>query len=206
MKKSVFFLLLWVVLPLSAEEISTPKILVVGDSIGAAYGLSPTQGWVHLLDEKLLESGYSYRMINASISGDTTSGGRYRIERSLETHRPEIVLIELGGNDGLRGLSLKQMRQNLQSMIEAAKQHDAEVILLGMRIPPNYGPAYTEKFHATYQTLAEKYQTALVPFLLDGIELSEKHLQSDGIHPTAAAQPIIVDNVWQVLEALLNEN
>lgn len=179
-------------------------MLVLGDSLSAAYGIEPERGWVSLLAARLDEREYGYRVVNASLSGDTTRGGRARLPRALEVHRPAIVVLELGGNDGLRGTPIDEMRANLAAMIEASRSSCADVLLAGMRIPPNYGRAYTEKFHRIYHSLAEQHEVTLLPFLLDGIALERDLMQEDGIHPNADAQPLILDRVWERLEPLLD--
>jgi len=178
-------------------------ILVVGDSISTAYGLDYEQGWVSLLQAKLLEQGYEYEVINASISGDVTASGRSRIGKQLQLHSPDIVIIELGGNDGLRGLPVKDLMQNLQSMIEDSLNNSAEVVLAGMQILPNYGPRYTNAFKQTYVDLAQQYDIRLVPFILEGIGGVPGMMQADGIHPNEQAQPVIVENIWPVLNEVL---
>ncbi|EPC01211.1 hypothetical protein L861_11595 [Litchfieldella anticariensis FP35 = DSM 16096] len=196
--------LVWLCLVAAPVHADTrPTLLVMGDSLSAAYGIEQEQSWVHLLAERL---GDDIRVINASISGETTSGGLSRLPELLRQHEPELVLLELGGNDGLRGLSPRQMHANLAKMIEASHEADAGVLLLGIDIPPNYGPAYREAFRNTYTELAETYNVPLVPFILENIALDESLMQGDGIHPTASAQPIILDNVWPKLETLLERH
>jgi len=180
-----------------------PLILVVGDSLSAAYGLAPGQGWVDLLAARLAAEGYRHQTVNASISGDTTAGGRARLPALLARHRPAIVVIELGGNDGLRGGSLKSTRENLDAMVVAAQKSGARVLVLGMRLPPNYGPAYTREFDAIFSGVAAARKAALVPFLLEGFGDDMAYFQPDRIHPTAAAQPKLLANVWPALVPLL---
>ncbi|MEN8216998.1 MAG: arylesterase [Pseudomonadota bacterium] len=175
------------------------RLLVIGDSLSAAYGIAPQEGWVHLLEQRLHETGSKYQIINSSISGDTTSGGHNRLAKILQQYQPSIVILELGANDGLRGLSLKAMRANLAAMIKQSQQAGARVLLLGMRIPPNYGKTYTARFHQIYYDLAATYDIALVPFFLEGVAGNRTLMQDDGIHPTAAAQERLLDNVWSVL-------
>lgn len=182
-----------------------PAILVVGDSLSAAYGIAVEEGWVALLERRLREEGYEYAVVNASVSGDTSRGALARLPRLLDTHAPAVVIIEIGGNDGLRGLPVTELRTNLSRMIEAAQGTGARVLLLGMRIPPNYGPRYTQEFADTYATLAERYDAALVPFILDDVALDEKLMQDDGIHPRADAQPLIMERVWERLAPLLKD-
>ncbi|OQW68190.1 MAG: arylesterase [Proteobacteria bacterium ST_bin12] len=180
-------------------------IVVFGDSLSAAYGIQPNTGWVALLENKLKTQNSPYKVVNASISGETTSGGLTRFDQMLKTHQPNIVVIELGANDGLRGLSLSEMQSNLNSMITKAKAKNATVMLLGMKIPPNYGIQYTQKFSAIYHDSAQKYQLSLVPFFLDGVAGNRSLVQDDGLHPTAAAQPKLLENVWPKLESLLKK-
>ncbi|MCD6436983.1 MAG: arylesterase [Halomonas sp.] len=178
-----------------------PTLLVMGDSLSAAYGIEQERGWVTLLAERLEGEA---QVINASISGETTSGGAQRLANIIGQRQPDIVLLELGGNDGLRGLPPTQMRSNLASMIEQSQQAGADVLLLGIDIPPNYGQAYRDAFTGVFHSLADEYDVSLVPFLLEDIALNEQLMQDDGIHPTAEAQPIILDNVWPALEPLLD--
>ncbi|MBE0465294.1 MAG: arylesterase [Halomonadaceae bacterium] len=192
------------IVTLSAPTINAnerPIVLVMGDSLSAAYGLENDQGWVTLLEKRLSDQA---TVANASISGETTSGGLQRFSDILTKQQPNIVLLELGGNDGLRGLAPTQMRDNLARMIEQSQEADAQVLLLGIDIPPNYGQAYRDAFTGVYYSLAEEYDVPLVPFLLEDIALNQALMQSDGIHPTADAQPIILDNVWPELEPLLD--
>jgi acyl-CoA thioesterase-1 len=178
-------------------------LLVFGDSLSAAYGLRADQGWVAQLQQRLATEGYGYRVVNASVSGETTSGGRNRLERALSQHRPQLVVLELGANDGLRGLPVKDAQGNLRAMIEASRRAGAEVLLLGIRIPPNYGPQYTRAFDAMYTSLAAEMKVPLVPFLLEGIALDSRYMQADGLHPNAAGQPRVLNNVWPQIKPLL---
>jgi len=182
-----------------------PVVLVVGDSLSAGYGVAVDSTWVALLQKRLAAQGYGYRVVNASISGDTTGGARARLPRALELHKPAVVILELGGNDGLRGLPLRQVRENFEFLIERCQAAGAKVVLVGMRMPPNYGAAYADGFHALYGELAKRYGTALLGFFLDGVALDEKLMQADGIHPTAAAQPRLLDNLWPVLSQVLEK-
>lgn len=177
--------------------------LVVGDSISAAFGLDTAQGWVALLQKRLDQQGRSIHVVNASISGDTSAGGLARLPALLAKHRPALVMIELGGNDGLRGTPLTQLQQNLANMIAASKSSGAQVMLLGMRLPPNYGKRYTEGFAGVYEQLAATHQVPLLPFFLEGVGGVPGLMQADGIHPTADAQPRLLDNLWALLEARL---
>lgn len=179
---------------------SQGNILVIGDSISAAFGLKKSEGWVALLEKELAGK---YQMVNASISGDTTSGGRYRLAKALDHYQPKFVIIELGGNDGLRGTPVKQIRANLQAMVNMVKDAGAQAILLGMMIPPNYGERYTSAFASIYAELASEMNIPLVPFLLEGVAGIGGMMQDDGIHPTAAAQPIMMHHVKEVLAPLL---
>jgi acyl-CoA thioesterase-1 len=187
----------------AAHAASPPTILVFGDSISAAYGISVEDGWVALLQKKLTSQGYGYRVVNASVSGETTGGGAARLPRALELHRPAIVILELGGNDGLRGLPVEEVRANLDSMIRKSRAAGARVLIVGMRMPPNYGPAYSQKFQALYADLAQHYRAPFVPFLLQKVALNGDLMQTDGIHPTARAQPALLDTIWPALEPLL---
>jgi len=182
-----------------------PTMLVVGDSLSAGYGMDTDQTWVAMLESRLEEEGYGYRVVNASISGDTTGGGLRRIPRALRVHQPEIVILELGGNDGLRGTPVSVLYSNLDSMISRARDSGALVVLAGMLIPPNYGPDYAEEFAAVYPALAQKYDLPLIPFFMDGVALNLSLMQEDGIHPTVEAQPILLENVWSVLSETLSE-
>jgi len=178
-------------------------ILVFGDSLSAEYGLPRDTGWVKLLSDRLAKEAAQYSVVNASISGETTSGGRTRLALLLQQRQPSIVVLQLGANDGLRGLSLAAMRENLASMIDASRSAGARVLLIGIRIPPNYGREYAERFAALYAQLAQEKKVALVPFLLDGFADDLEYFQADRIHPTARAQPRILETVWPQLAPLL---
>jgi acyl-CoA thioesterase-1 len=177
-----------------------PTVLVWGDSLSAAYGIPVDKGWVNLLQEKLSDN---YRVVNGSISGETSAGGLTRLPEALKTHQPAYLLLELGANDGLRGIDLPTMRSNLEAMLKLAQAANAKVILLGIQLPPNYGSTFTEKFAAIYTDLAKQYNAQLVPFLLDGVADNWDLMQADGLHPTAEAQPKVLENVWKVLETVL---
>jgi len=196
-------LLMFAFAPLAGRA-DPATILVFGDSISAGYGLpSVERGWVALLQTKLESSGYGYRVVNASVSGETTAGGLARLPRALGLHHPQIVILELGGNDGLRALPVPEMRANLAAMVRLAKDSGAAVLLLGIRIPPNYGPDYTEQFFNSYAILGKELRVPVVPFLLDGIALSPELMQADGIHPNEQGQEKLVANVWPALQPLL---
>ena len=192
--------LLFLVLPNMAEA---RIILIVGDSLSAAYGIPVEQGWVALLQERLDSRDYPCRIINASISGDTTANARARLSQALASHEPDVVLLELGGNDGLRGLSLAAMKSNLAAMISSVQETGAQLLLIGVQLPPNYGPRYTEKFQAVYRELAAEHDLALLPSLVDGIGTEQNLMQQDGIHPNVTAQPLIRDHVWEAMLPLL---
>lgn len=200
----VLFLTMVLSFSLSSYARSAPKtVLVIGDSLSAEYGLPYGSGWVSLLKKKIKAEKLRAKIVNASISGDTTSGGKRRLPLLLLQHQPSVVIIELGGNDGLRGLSLRTIEANLRAMISAAHKISANVLLTGMRIPPNYGRHYTESFAAIYTRLANETDSPLVPFLLDGFADQDDLFLSDGVHPTAEAQPLILANVWMHLEPML---
>lgn len=189
--------------PAEVKGSGGPVLLVVGDSLSAEYGLPRGTGWVQLLADRLRASGNDYRVVNASISGETTSGGRTRLPALLKEHRPRVIVLELGANDGLRGLPLTVMRDNLAAMIRQGQAAGAKVLLVGLRVPPNYGREYADRFADTFATLAREFKVPLVPFLLDGFAESLDLFQADRIHPTAEAQPRMLDNVWPVLRPLL---
>jgi acyl-CoA thioesterase-1 len=186
-----------------AEQLQSPRLLVLGDSLSAAHGIPRQQGWVTLLQQRLDEDGYPYRVINASISGDTTNGGLARLPAALARFRPVVVVIELGGNDGLRGFSLTRTRDNLVRMVDVAHDAGANVLLLGVRLPANYGRAYGERFQQVYAEVSQLTGAPLVPFFLAGVAEYRETMQPDGIHPNAAGQPLMLDNVWPALRPLL---
>lgn len=186
-----------------AQSTSPNTIVVYGDSLSAAYGIAQTAGWVHLLQQKLIQEKRDYQVVNASISGETTSGGLSRFATMLRTHKPRCVVLELGANDGLRGLNLAVSEQNLASMIQQAQQQGAQVVLLGMKIPPNYGLKYTQQFSDMYRKLAQQYSLQWVPFFLAEVAGNPALVQSDGLHPTATAQPQLLKNVWPYVLPLL---
>jgi acyl-CoA thioesterase-1 len=194
---AIFTLLCW------GQVALADTVLVVGDSISAAFGLDTRQGWVALLEKRLAEQGFEHKVVNASISGDTSAGGAARLPGLLVEHQPNLVILELGGNDGLRGQAPAQLQQNLASMIEQSQDAGAKVLLLGMRLPPNYGIRYTTAFAQVFATLAEEKQVAFVPFFLDGVGGVPEMMQRDGIHPAVAAQPVLLENLWPTLLPLL---
>jgi acyl-CoA thioesterase-1 len=187
-----------------AGAASPPRtVVVLGDSLSAGYGLKIQEGWVHLLEQRLAAQGYEYRVVNASVSGETTQGGLARLPRVLETHKPDVVIIELGGNDGLRGLPLGASRENLKKSIDLARKANARVVLVGMVIPPNYGPRYGQQFRDMFAALAQEYQLSFVPFFLDKVALNPDLMQADGIHANAKGQPQLLENLWPKLKPLL---
>jgi acyl-CoA thioesterase-1 len=187
----------------AVAQAAAPAILIVGDSVSAGYGLPPGAGWTTLLQERLVAELFPHRVVNASISGDTTAGGRARLEALLAQHRPAATVIELGGNDGLRGGNLDAMRANLDAMASAAQKAGSRVLLVGMRLPPNYGPAYVQRFDATFREVAKTHKAALVPFFFEGFGDDNAMFQPDRIHPVVTAQPKLLDNVWRELKPLL---
>jgi acyl-CoA thioesterase-1 len=184
---------------------ANPKILIFGDSLSAAYGLSQQEGWAALLQKKLNEERYQYDVVNASVSGETTSGGLSRLNTALAETQPAIIILELGANDGLRGLPLSAMNANLSTMIKQSKKNKAKVLLLGMKIPPNYGPRYAQSFSLTYSQLSKDHKVSLVPFMLENVAARPDLIQQDGLHPNALGQPIILENVWPHLQSLLKK-
>jgi acyl-CoA thioesterase-1 len=188
----------------SASAYSAPKtVLVLGDSLSAEYGLARGAGWVALLEQKLKAEKIDARIVNASISGETTSGGRARLPALLNQHKPQIVVIELGANDGLRGLPVAAAEANLRQMASMSQKQDAKVMLIGMRMPPNYGRAYTERFFNMYENLAKEVKAPLVPFMLEGVADKPALFQADRLHPNADAHPIILNNIWPTFKALI---
>lgn len=180
-------------------------ILIWGDSLSAGYGLRPGEAWPDLLQTRLADQGFPHRVVNGSVSGETSAGGRSRLTAALARHEPEIVILELGANDGLRGLRPALLADNLEAMVADARAAGARVLLVGMQMPPNYGPAYTRGFAQTFTAVAEAQKVALVPFLLDGFADQPEHFQADGIHPNAGAQVRMLDTVWAGLQPLLGE-
>lgn len=190
----------------SATDETGATILVLGDSLSGAYGINTDEGWVALLQQQLVSEGYEYRVINASVSGDTTRTGLSRIESVLQDHQPAIVIIALGGNDGLRGLAFSEIESSLASIIERCRKYNTQILLSGVRLPPNYGPEYSRQFAAIYLRLSDRYDIPLVPRMLDQVAEYPELLQPDGVHPTAGAQPQIMRNVWAGLKPVLDEH
>ena len=184
---------------------SAPTILVFGDSLSAAHGIRPEEGWVALLTQRLQTQGYGYRVVNASVSGETSSGGLERMPRALQLQQPQIVILELGANDGLRGLPVSTTRDNLTRMLQLAQAAKAKVLLVGIRLPPNYGARFNEQFGRLYPELASQFHVPLVPFLLQGVALNPGLMQEDGLHPAAAGEPLVLDTVWPYLRPLLTK-
>ena len=180
-----------------------PTVLIFGDSLSAGYGIDVDQSWTALLQSRLREQGYEHRVVNASISGETTEGGAERIAPAIENFAPELIILELGGNDGLRGFPPQRTRENLEKIITTSKASGAEVVLLGIRIPSNYGPRYTQAFEAVFRDTAEKLDVPWIEFFMDGIALDEDLMQADGIHPNAKAQPRLLDNAWPIISEAL---
>lgn len=187
----------------AAATTSSHTILIVGDSLSAGYGINVEAGWVALLNRRLQQQAYEYRVVNASVSGETTGGGRARLTQLLDYNKPEILILELGSNDGLRGLPLKQVRDNLTNMIQAAQGRRIRVLLIGMQMPPNYGQAYTDGFSSMYTELAQSFKLSLVPFLMDGVALDASLMQGDNMHPNERGQPKLLENVWTKLKPML---
>ncbi len=190
----------------AAQAANAPTVLVFGDSLSAGYGIDVDQSWPALLQSRLESQGYEHRVINASISGETTEGGVTRISSTLENFSPDLVILELGGNDGLRGFPPERMRANLQTIIETVKASGAAVVMLGIRIPTNYGPRYTGAFENVYRELADQLGVLWIEFFMEGIALNEDLMQDDGIHPNAEAQSILLDNAWPIIRQSLNES
>ena len=202
----ILSLLLFVVglfptITLSSEP---PVLLILGDSLSAGYGMDREDSWVNLLELRFKEYGYSYRILNSSISGDTTQGGLSRLPRLLDRYQPEIVIIELGGNDGLRGINPGVTRENMADMIRQSQAVGARVLLAGIKLPPNYGDAYLQQFESIYTDLATEFDTLLVPFFMQGVAFRPDLLQADTIHPNEKGQPVLLDNVWEVLQPALD--
>jgi len=187
----------------SATVTGKPVILVFGDSLSVGYGVPLERGWVNLLTEKLLKKKYNYKVINASISGDTTQSGLSRLPNAIKLYKPSIIVLELGGNDGLRGLPLVQVKKNLNQMLVMLRNDNIKVLLIGIRLPPNYGPAYTKLFHQLYKDLSKSNNIDLLSFMLEGVAGYEKYMQDDGVHPNTKAQSLVLKNIYQRLKGLL---
>jgi acyl-CoA thioesterase-1 len=201
MRRFLAFLLLLTCAQSHATE--TPTVLVFGDSLSAGHGIDVDQSWTTLLQVRLADQGYEHRVINASIGGDTTESGAARIAQAIETFAPSVIILELGGNDGLRGIPADRMRSNLYKIITTSKDSGAAVVLLGIRIPPNYGQRYIEDFDNVFRELASELDVPWIEFFMDGVALNDELMQSDGIHPNAAGQPILLDNAWPIIDAAL---
>ena len=190
-------------IPTTALASESPVLLILGDSLSAGYGMDREKSWVNLLDIRFKEDGYSYRILNSSISGDTTQGGLSRLPRLIDRYQPEIVIIELGANDGLRGIDPGITRENMTDMIRQSQAVGAQVLLAGIKLPPNYGSDYLQQFESIYTDLASEFGTLLVPFFMEGIAFRPDLLQADTIHPNEKGQPVLLDNVWKVLQPAL---
>ena len=190
----------------TAPAASVPTILVFGDSLSAGFGIDVDQSWTALLQSRLDSQGYEHRVINASISGETTEGGKTRIDTALDNFEPELLIIELGGNDGLRGFPPQIMKDNLRAIIDTARSRGTSVVLLGIRIPSNYGPRYTQSFEGVYRELATELEVPWIEFFMEGVALNEELMQDDGIHPNAEAQPILLDNAWPIIREALEQH
>jgi acyl-CoA thioesterase-1 len=204
MRRILAFLL--IICGAAAHAAPVPTVMVFGDSLSAGYGIDVDQSWTSLLQSRLQAKGYEHRVINASISGETTEGGKTRIPSALENFAPDLVILELGGNDGLRGFPPDVMKSNLRNIIETTRASGAAVVLLGIRIPTNYGPRYTDAFEGVYRDLAAELDVPWIEFFMENVALDESLMQDDGIHPNAEAQPILLDNAWPIIEATLSEH
>lgn len=200
-----FFAFLLLLISVHAHGTEVPTVLVFGDSLSAGFGIDVDQSWAALLQTRLQDQGYEHRVVNASISGDTTESGAARIGQALKTFSPSLIILELGGNDGLRGIPPVRMKGNLEKIVNSSKDSGAAVVLLGIRIPPNYGQRYIEDFDSTYREVADELDVPWIEFFMDGVALNEELMQADGIHPNAQAQPILLENAWPIIsEALAN--
>ena len=199
----IWFLSAGLALMCMAQNAAAGTVLIVGDSISAGFGLDTSKGWVALLEQRLKQEGFADKVVNASISGDTSAGGLARLPAALAEHKPDVVVIELGGNDGLRGQPPAQLQQNLASMIQQSRDSGAKVLLLGMQIPPNYGKRYVEAFAKVFGDVAQKEKVPFVPFFLEGVGGHPELMQADGLHPAVAAQDKLLENVWPALKPLL---
>jgi len=189
----------------NAQGNGSPTVLVFGDSLSAGFGIDVDRSWTALLQSRLVKLGYEHRVVNASISGETTEGGATRIEAALNTFAPELIILELGGNDGLRGFPPARIKSNLEKIIQQSKASGAAVVLLGIRIPTNYGPRYTEAFDAVYRDVASDLDVKWIEFFMAGVAMNDELLQSDRIHPNSAAQPILLDNAWPIISTALDD-
>ncbi len=194
-----------ILLTADAARADTPTVLIFGDSLSAGYGIEVDQSWVSLLQQRLEEQGYEHKVINASISGETTEGGATRIGAALENFSPQLIILELGGNDGLRGIPAARMKSNLEQIVTRAKTSGAVVVLLGIRIPTNYGARYSAEFEAVFRQVSEDLNVQWIEFFMEGIALNDELLQDDRIHPNAIAQPLLLDNAWPVISAALHQ-
>ena len=194
---------LWLLFAANAQSSEAPTILIFGDSLSAGYGLEVDQSWASLLQARLAQQGYEHRVVNASISGETTEGGATRIDNALQDFSPALIILELGGNDGLRGFPASRMKANLEKIVTRAKSTGAAVVLLGIRIPTNYGQRYSAEFEDVFRQVSAKYDIQWVEFFMEGIALNDDLLQADRIHPNAEAQPILLDNAWPIIRAKL---
>ena len=206
MRKTLILFILLFAVSASASTAKNPVILILGDSLSAGYGIDVDQSWAELLQQRLETQGYEHQVVNASISGETTEGGVERIDDAIERFSPSVVVLELGGNDGLRGFPPSRMKNNLETMITKSKAAGANVALLGIRIPPNYGSRYTRAFEAVFEDLANKYDLPWIDFFMDGVALDEDLMLPDGIHPNAKAQPVLLDNAWPVIKEALQRS
>ena len=204
MRKFYTFILLLTAAFVHAAE--PPTVLIFGDSLSAGYGVDVDQTWVALLQSRLESQGYEHRVINASISGETTQGGMTRIDPALANFDPDLVILELGGNDGLRGFPAEVIRENIRTMIESSRNHGATVVILGIKIPTNYGPRYRQAFENIYSDLATELDVLWIEFFMEGVALNEELMQDDGVHPTTEAQPMLLDNAWPVIREALTEH
>ncbi len=202
LQRLILLTLLWFSATL-AVAVPHPTLLVLGDSLSAAHGIDEATGWVALLQQRLTHDNRPYRVVNISTSGETSQGGLSRLPAALEQYQPQLLILALGANDGLRGSSLKQLKRNLEAMIQLARQHNSQLLLIGMRLPPNYGVQFNQKFHAIYHQLAQQYALPLVPFLLEKMAHNNALFQADGLHPRREAQPLLLEAVWPQLEPLL---
>lgn len=200
--RNLLFVIYFIIFPVSAQA---KNILVLGDSLSAAYGIPVEQGWVSLLEQRIVRQGLDYKVLNASISGETTLGARTRLDKLLKEHQPELVVIELGANDGLRGFALAEIEKNLSDLVKRVKQSGSNVLLVPMQLPPNYGAAYNQRFMSIYKSVAENMDVSISKFLLDEIAQYPELMQADGLHPVRAAQSAMLENIWSDLKALIHQ-